>query len=305
MSKLLLITIRRHGQSCPFHSSVERSLVLVVHSSGRRGRRSLSCDRARFRNRFRLLRQSPPMVPFRPPNSPASWMYIADSQRMRKVKVDGRTIRWGSLRHSHLPRSTFAPPVVNSIDDFETAGSWVPSGTAGALSTISRFASTLDSVVYDVIGYCPYVFGGAPIITGWASISIGGLRPTFGTNGIHAGMTMTIFQTGGGNPSEEFIVHEVIPPVQTTIGAIQSISYDDFPVQVGYCTITLNLPPTIVRSRLGYNPEMDSTPDGASVTRTPTADAIGIRPNSILVLDALNFRGSEGICTRRVGIYKS
>ncbi len=219
-------------------------------------------------------------------------MYIADSQRMRKVKVNGTNYQMGIAPPLAPPTLFFSPPVVNSIDDFETAGSWVPSGTAGALSTISRYTGTVTGgVVYDVIGYCPFVFGGAPVVTGWASISIDGLNPTFGASGIHAGMSMTIFQTGGGNPTEKFIIHEVIPPVAVSVGTILSVAYDDFPVQVGYCTITLTLPPTTVRSRLGYNPEMDSTPDGASVTRTPTADALGIRPNSVLILDEGNFHG--------------
>lgn len=231
------------------------------------------------------------MVPFRPPNSPQSWMYIADGNRMRKVKVDGTNYQMGISPPLRPPSLFFAPPVVNSIDDFDTVGSWVPSGTAGALSTVSRYTGTVESVVYDTIGYCPFVFGGAPVVTGWASISIGGLMPGFGAGGVHAGMNVSIAQTGGGNPTEEFIIHEVIPPMQTTIGTILSISYDDFPVQVGYCTIVLTRPPTTVRSRLGYTPEMDSTPVGATVTRTPTADAIGVRPNSILNLDELNARG--------------
>src|ERR1700733_965782 len=57
------------------------------------------------------------LVPFRPPNSPQSWMYVADSARMRKVMVDGTNYQMGVAPPLQPPVVDPIYPAVEVIDE--------------------------------------------------------------------------------------------------------------------------------------------------------------------------------------------
>ena len=222
------------------------------------------------------------LVPFRPPQSPQAWMYVGDASRMRKIKVDGTNYQMGIAPPLQPPQAEFGVPAINSIDDFDAVGSWVPSGTAGALSVITRSSPIfLVTVVPDSLGYS-YPPGGNAFGPGWvtayvAQSALVNLRP---------GERLKVLQSGGG-PTEEVVIQEVIPyPFNPSLFVhIAAIAYDNAPLNTGACTITLTTPPTATQANLGYAPEMD-LPAGSNVsaTRAPTTNPIGIRPNILMGL---------------------
>jgi hypothetical protein len=224
------------------------------------------------------------LVPFRPPNSPQAWMYVGDSSRMRKVRVDGANYQMGIAPPLSPPSAELGVPAINSIDDFDAVGAWTPSGTAGALSVIARNSSIFLSgipVVPDTPGYVTP--GGNAFGPGWVTALIAASN----LKNVRPGEHLKITQTGGGNPSEEVLIQEVIPyPYNpSSILTVTGIAYDGAPTNTGPCTITLSAPQTIARAYLGYVPSMDDPAvAGTSATRAATTNTIGIRPNLILNL---------------------
>src|ERR1035437_7404062 len=57
-------------------------------------------------------------VPYRPPQSPESWLYISDSSQMRKVRADGLVYPQGVAPPLAAPTVDFGQPLATIIDDF-------------------------------------------------------------------------------------------------------------------------------------------------------------------------------------------
>lgn len=100
-------------------------------------------------------------VAYRPPNSPESWLYISDSQQMRKARVDGLVWPQGIAPPLTAPTVDFAQPLLTLIDDFNEAATtgWSNGGTAGALSAnpTSRINDTLDAPFNTGPGWAEYI----------------------------------------------------------------------------------------------------------------------------------------------------
>jgi hypothetical protein len=74
------------------------------------------------------------MVSFRPTQSPQPWMYVADSNKMRKIAMDNTNWLMGVAPPLNPPTAAFGPPSFQNIYDFSggTIGTdWVAGGTAG------------------------------------------------------------------------------------------------------------------------------------------------------------------------------
>jgi hypothetical protein len=145
------------------------------------------------------------LVPWRPEESPTTFMYIGDSARMRKLSVAG------SLHTIGLPAPAASPavgltinPQYKTIDDFESTAGWAQGGTAGAPALLTwRVDTTIAQILYD---------SGS---TGWASI-----QPTVIAN-IGEGTLLTL---NPGGAAEVVKVQSVMPGSVAT--AVGSINYD-------------------------------------------------------------------------------
>lgn len=158
-------------------------------------------------------------VVMRPWQSPEPWLYVSDSLKSGKARVNGTFQNHG-----------IAPPVVAAyaqpaataykvINDFEATGAWAAGGTAGAISLVVRISTTIATIVYD-LG-----------TTGWATV-----QPTTLDEAVQPGMLLVV--NSGGGSAETVLVEFVSEAVTTT--TIQSIQYDSG--TTGACTIQLAAP---------------------------------------------------------------
>src|SRR5260370_590079 len=152
------------------------------------------------------------LLPFRPDQSPETWMYVADSLKNVKVRVDGTVYGRGIAPPLAAPGAVFAQPLFRLVDDFGAL--YTAGGTASAPAVATRVNTTIgNSILFDVG------------TTGWASI-----QPA--ATPIWAGMTLVI-NTGGGT-QETVVVVSVAPPVPVGI-TVGAISYDTG--NSGPCTV--------------------------------------------------------------------
>lgn len=150
---------------------------------------------------------------FQPEQSVQPWMYVTDSVRMRKVRIDGLVHTIGMEPPLKSPTVSFGPDVFLAVSAFGAVGAWVPSGTAGALAEVARANTTITKILYDTG------------TTGWASVQPASIT------GFGKGMLLTI--NSGGGTAEQILVQEVRQAFPaTTIG---SIAYDAG--TTGLCTI--------------------------------------------------------------------
>jgi hypothetical protein len=143
------------------------------------------------------------LMPYRPESSTASWMYIADSSRMRKyARVNGAFQTIGLAPPNTPPTANLTAALQSKlVSDFNSNADWTQGGDAGAPSNQVRLATTIAQILYD---------SGT---TGWATVS-----PTSAA-AIGPGVLLVI-NTGGGTV-EAVYVEEVHPvSVATTIASI-------------------------------------------------------------------------------------
>lgn len=159
------------------------------------------------------------MVPHRPTQSPEPWMYVMDSLRSRKVRVNGDNYPMGVAPPNVAPTVALGPPLYTTISDFEAVGAWTVGGTAGAIAAATRLtgATTVTRILFDTA------------TTGNASI-----QPSTLDDNIQAGM----FLTFGGGIAETIRVLKVLPAITST--TIAAITYDTG--TSGLCTIQLTAP---------------------------------------------------------------
>lgn len=199
------------------------------------------------------------IVPFRPPQSPEAWAYVADSNKMRKIDVSGVNHPMGIAPPLGAPSIALGTPLTTIIEKFEATGSWANYADMGAItsSATSRINTTISKIIYDTG------------TTGWASVqpaSMDGIRP---------GALLTT-----GATAETVAVQSVFrTAAATTIG---SIAYDSG--VSGLCTIN----PAAVTGSL-FEPQYDenttqvSSPvplrSGAAVT-----SPLALVPGSLVLL---------------------
>lgn len=164
------------------------------------------------------------MIRHRPPRSPEAYLYIADANKMRKIRADGTDFQMGIAPPNVAPTVAIGAPSYNVIEEFEAVGSWTNGGTAGAISTPDRFSTTVTRILYDTG------------TTGWAS-----MQPA----------SLASFQAGArvivGAAVETVTVERIFKATTTT--TIGSIAYDSG--STGLCTIQPVTPTEGLRADAG------------------------------------------------------
>ena len=155
------------------------------------------------------------MVPFRPNQSPQPWMYISDSQRSRKVRTDRTNYAQGIAPPTASPSVARGTPNYKIVEQFNAAGAWTNTGTAGVISTPNRFNTTISAILYDTG------------TTGWACIQPAAIDANYQTG------ALIIIDAGGTN--EVAKIRQVFEAITTT--TIASILYDAG--NTGLCSIVL------------------------------------------------------------------
>jgi hypothetical protein len=131
------------------------------------------------------------MVLWRPDQSVEPWMYIGDSQKMRKCRMNGATqtnYQVGIAPPTAAPGIALSAPKYTIVDDFLTATNWGWSGTVTP-SGAAQVREIERNVSLASIGYINYDTGS----TGWANIA-----PTNGANDYHwIGVGARLIMNGG------------------------------------------------------------------------------------------------------------
>lgn len=162
------------------------------------------------------------MIPHRPTESPRTYMYVADSAKMKKFKYDGTEQNWGIAALNVAPNAALSNLSYKTISDCnattESAVAWANGGTAGAITAPDRLAATaITAVLYDTG------------TTGWACVI-----PASLTSDVQPGMLFTTAVT----TAETTQVRSIYNPIFTT--TIGSISYDSG--TTGLCSIQFAVP---------------------------------------------------------------
>lgn len=162
------------------------------------------------------------LITFRPENSPSSWMYVYDENKLVKVRPDGLVRSIGFVPPNAAPVATYGRPAMVTLSDGDVITGWTASGTSSAPTDTDRETNTgltIGSILYDTGS------------TGWACIV-----PIASTGGFGwTGDRMRIVLDPGGGNEELCLVREVHPAVAST--TIAAIKYDSG--STGLCSIVL------------------------------------------------------------------
>lgn len=165
------------------------------------------------------------LVPWRPDQSPVSWMYVADSSAMYKVTYNGAAVtthKIGVAAPTTAPTAELAQPIwANLNTDFNTNARWTQDGVVVvATSTQLRINTTITKILYD------------SAYPSWACIV-----PAAMTN-IGPGLAVQLFNVAP--QTSNILVEEVYRASSAT--TIASILYDNSPTNTGLCTIVPTAP---------------------------------------------------------------
>ena len=193
------------------------------------------------------------LIPFRPDQSPESWMYIYDALKQSKTNGSGVVYPMGIAPPTSAPAIEYGIPASVEIADGQTTTGWTASGGASTPATATRVTDTIGQILYN---------SGS---TGWCCIV-----PSSGDQQYGDRMQLTI--NSGGGTAEAAVIREYHPSAgaNTTVAAI---AYDSG--SSGVCTLTLTANPIGVVERnsvvaLGSGPtycrvlEAILTPDGTN-----------------------------------------
>jgi len=150
-----------------------------------------------------------------PDGQPQPWAYIADTNKMRKVRTDGVVYGVGLPPPMTAPAAVLDAPAINVIDRIDSdATGWGPVGAyAGAVFEEDRVNTTVADILYD---------DGS---TGWCSVAL-----TIMDDNVQPGMYVSI----GTFPTDEVAyVQSVKPSLSST--TVDSIIYDSG--DTGFCTV--------------------------------------------------------------------
>ena len=156
------------------------------------------------------------LVVWRPDQSVEPWMYVGDSARMSKCRMNGATqtsYGVGIAPPRNAPDCTLDQPHYRVVQDFSSASGISAGGDAGSPSSVARSAaSTIAGAIrFDGSGLGP---------TGWACIEL--FNPT-GNYG-WCGLGTILALNAGQADAEEVVVNEV--HLQVSTSTIQGIKYD-------------------------------------------------------------------------------
>jgi hypothetical protein len=100
------------------------------------------------------------MIPYRPPQSPETWLYVYDSAQSKKYRTDGVTKQAiGILPPRVGPSMSQTQPYSTNFTDALNPGAWGIVGAAAVPTSANRIATTITTILYDT---------GA---VGWATIA--------------------------------------------------------------------------------------------------------------------------------------
>jgi len=170
------------------------------------------------------------LIPFRPEQSPESWMYVYDRLKMSKVRPDGVVRAIGVAPPNTAPTIELAAPAEALIVDGQATTGWTNTGIATGPAQTDRRPSavTITDILYDSGN------------TGWccihASISDVSWAPP---------RSKVILNSGGGN-QESVTIRESHPgsSATTLLDILYDIGSD------GLCTIKLASQPPVDRNSL-------------------------------------------------------
>jgi hypothetical protein len=203
------------------------------------------------------------LVPYRPAQSPESWLYVYDSLRQRRCKTDNAPIQQiGIAAPTQEPAVASVLPLYDLLDNAALAASWtaidLSGGTAGAATQVNRvpqpgagmslLTSLYDSGVTGMGLFAPTLYVYGPQEFAWMS----------------EGSMVTL----GG---ETVTIEQVVPGTYST--TVSSIAYDSG--ATGLCTIVPAVPlPGLVRNALICLNTTSTPPNGTyarvlSVTAGP------------------------------------
>ena len=144
------------------------------------------------------------MIPFRPSQSPQSWMYVADQGDYQKISApagnNAVTAQKVGIAEPQL-QCEAAPSTLAFTDFSAPANNWVAAGTMGTPTDENRTSDTTGTVFSD------------PINSNRSSIQVSG------TAGYVVGQTISV----GNNNASNTVIQDVLPPASTV--ALQAIRY--------------------------------------------------------------------------------
>ena len=160
------------------------------------------------------------LIPFRPDQSPESWMYVYDSNKQVKVRPDGLIREIGIAPPTRAPSIEYGIPAFVNIAAGQSASGWSTTGASsspGLQDRTNSSAPTIAAILYNSGN------------TGWACIN-----PVI-TQPFWMGIRMAVLLS-----SEEVVVREIHNAITaTTVSAIQ---YDSG--STGLCSLVFTNNPT-------------------------------------------------------------
>lgn len=165
------------------------------------------------------------LIPIRPSQSPQPWLYIAngsDYQKFSSPVSNVVTQRKVGIAEPQSPPDA-CPDQMNVSEFTSNAASWTATGTAGALSDITRTTDTCVALFADPASI-------SPSLSTRYSMQVGtGVQ-------YQAGMEINVVNTGAGGTPVPMIVQDVFPPAAANSSiSIQAIQY--FSGSNGRCVI--------------------------------------------------------------------
>lgn len=160
------------------------------------------------------------LIPFRPDQSPESWMYVYDSNKSCKVRPDGVIRELGVAPPTKAPIIEYGAPAWVELSDGQSASGWsaVSIDTGPTLSDRTNGGSTIAHIIYN---------SGT---TGWCCIN-----PTLAGGSFWIGERMQVILNTGGGSAETVVVRDILNAISTT--TVASILYDSG--TTGQCSMVL------------------------------------------------------------------
>lgn len=208
------------------------------------------------------------LVAYRPPQSPESWLYISDSNQMRKVRTDSTIYPQGIAPPLVAPSVDFAQPLYTTIDSFNEAATtgWTADGTYATGLTANAGGRITDTLSTP--------FAQSP--PNWVALREASGNPLL--SGYGRGMMLLI--NAGEGDEETVLISAIFPASLNT--SIEAIQYDAG--TTGPCCIVPASPSTLVNN-LVLRGTLSKLSRDWSLPFTAGAN-LQVQPNSILALGA-------------------
>lgn len=147
------------------------------------------------------------MIPYRPNQSPQTWLYAFDSAKQRKFGPAGQVQNVGIFPPTTPPVTALAQPLQRIVLDVTSTTGWSGTGGAANPSVVQRVpaSTTISSILYDTG------------TTGWACIVPSNAASNYAFLGLGARLTLS-----GG--SEIVTVMQVLPGLAST--TVAGVAYD-------------------------------------------------------------------------------